>query len=225
VIRAVCLDIDDTLVDFTTAATGALDAVLGTAVDTALWARVNELHYGRYLAGEVDFPGMQHARLAAIFAEMGLAAPADVAALEVRRAAELRNRLCCFDDVLPCLDELRKQGLALAVLTNSDGPHQRAKLDAVGLGGYFDQLVISGESGCAKPSVEIFQLACRMLGTEPWQTLHVGDRLYTDALGAKDADLHGVWLDRGGSRCDALVGVHRLRSLDELPELVRSLSC
>jgi len=123
VIRAVCLDVDDTLVDFTTAATGALDAVLGTAVDTALWARVNELHYGRYLAREVDFPGMQHARLAAIFAEMGLAAPADVAALEVRRAAELRNRLCCFDDVLPCLDELRKQGLALAVLTNSDGPH------------------------------------------------------------------------------------------------------
>jgi len=47
VIRAVCLDIDDTLVDFTTsrlhdfttAATGALDAVLGTAVDTALRAR------------------------------------------------------------------------------------------------------------------------------------------------------------------------------------------
>ena len=86
--------------------------------------------------------------------------------------------------------------------------------------------LISGESGCAKPDAEMFHLACRMLGTAPSETLHVGDRLYTDAFGARDADLHGVWLDRGGARCDALVeGGHRLQGLDELPLLVQSLSC
>jgi putative hydrolase of the HAD superfamily len=55
----------------------------------------------------------------------------------------------------------------------------------------------------------------------PGQAVHVGDRLDTDAVGARDAGLHGVWLDRSG--CGMLpqgAGISVIRQLADLPALV-----
>jgi putative hydrolase of the HAD superfamily len=37
----------------------------------------------------------------------------------------------------------------------------------------------------------IFRRACRVLEVRPAQAVHIGDRLDTDAEGARDAELHG----------------------------------
>ena len=47
-----------------------------------------------------------------------------------------------------------------------------------------EPLVIMG-----KPAVHMFESAVRALGTEPAQTLMIGDRLDTDILGARSAGL------------------------------------
>lgn len=153
-VRAVCLDVDDTLVDFGGAALAALEHVLGGPTDGALWHQVTEHHYGRYLAGEVDFPTMQLDRLAGVYAATGRALPVDLAGVDARRMVELRARLRLFDDVADCLAALRGDGLRVAVVSNSDGPHQRAKLAAAGLGDAFDAVVVSGEVGVAKPAAQ-----------------------------------------------------------------------
>ena len=101
-----------------------------------------------------------------------------------------------FADVLDCLRALRQAGLKLGVITNSEPAHQRRKLRAVGLADAFDTVVISGEFGVAKPDPAIFEHACAAIGVAPGAALHVGDRLDLDALGASDAGLRGVWLDR-----------------------------
>src|SRR5262249_41872464 len=124
-------------------------------------------------------------------------------------------------DALPCLRALRGLGMRLAAITNAAGEHQRAKLLALGLEGAFDVLLISGELGVAKPHCAIFRMACRFLGVRPSQAVHVGDRLHTDAQGAGDAGLHGVWLDRSG--CGTLpqeAGLSVIERLAELPALV-----
>ena len=72
------------------------------------------------------------------------------------------------------------------------------KLGALGLGSAFDAVLISGELDVAKPHHVIFRRACRALGVSPAQAVHVGDRLDTDAEGARNAGMHGVWLDRSG---------------------------
>jgi putative hydrolase of the HAD superfamily len=222
-VRAVCLDVDDTLVDFGGAALAALEHVLGAPADGALWHQLTEHHYGRYLAGAVDFPTMQLDRLAGVYAATGRAVPADLVEVDGRRLVELRARLRLFDDVAACLAELRAAGLHVAVVSNSDGPHQRAKLAAAGLEDAFDAVVVSGEVGVAKPAPEIFRHACTELGVTPAETVHVGDKLDTDARGARDAGLHGVWLDRAGVGGELPDRVHRVRGLDEVAGLVRTL--
>lgn len=222
-VRAVCLDVDDTLVDFGGAALAALEHVLGGPTDPSLWHELTEHHYGRYLAGDVDFATMQLDRLAGVHEATGRAVPADLVELDARRLVELRARLRRFDDVADCLAALRADGLALAVVSNSDGPHQRAKLAAAGLGEAFDAVVVSGEVGVAKPDPGIFLRACAELGVVPAEAVHVGDKLDTDARGARDAGLHGVWLDRAGLGGVLPERVRRVRGLAEVAPLVRTL--
>jgi putative hydrolase of the HAD superfamily len=65
-----------------------------------------------------------------------------------------------------------------------------------GLVGRFVSIHISAECGHAKPAREIFSLACRTAGVEPHDAVYVGDLYEIDAVGARQAGLRGIWLDR-----------------------------
>ncbi len=92
------------------------------------------------------------------------------------------------------LERLRAMGLRVGLLSNGSGPLQRAKLQAAGLAGLFERVLISGELGCAKPSGEAFERACAALGAEPGRTLFVGDTPQDDIEGARAAGLQTCWV-------------------------------
>ena len=83
----------------------------------------------------------------------------------------------------------------------------------------FAVVVISEDIGVAKPHPGIFEAACEAVGASPSACVHVGDRLEVDALGARDAGLTGVWLDRRGTG-GAPASVPTIPRLSELPALV-----
>ena len=62
---------------------------------------------------------------------------------------------------------------------------------------YFPVVLISGELGAGKPSVEIFAEAARRAGVALHEAAHVGDSLVTDVAGAKEAGMIAIWLNRG----------------------------
>jgi putative hydrolase of the HAD superfamily len=222
-VAAVCFDVDATLVDYEASTRAGLRELLGTDDAWVDWCALTEQHNARYLAGEVDFDTMRRQRTGDFLASRGeVLCDGEVVLREERRAAAVRRAWRLFDDALPCLRALRALGLRLAAVTNAAGDHQRAKLGALGLESAFDAVLISGELGVAKPQRAIFRRACRALGVRPAQAVHVGDRLDTDAQGAQDAGLHGVWLNRSGS--GALppgTGISVIRRLAELPALVK----
>ena len=226
VIAAVCFDVDATLVDYETSTRAGLQELLGTDEAWADWCALTDRHYRCYLAGEVDFDTMRWQRTKEFFASRGeVLGDGEVFRREERRAAAMRRAWQLYDDALPCLRVLRAAGLRLAAITNAAGEYQRAKLGALGLASAFDAVLISGEIGVAKPHRAIFRKACALLGVHPAQAVHVGDRLDMDAEGARDAGMHGVWLDR--SRCGARprgVGISVICQLSELPALVRRLT-
>ncbi len=112
-------------------------------------------------------------------------------------------------------------GLPIAAISNASGRHQRVKIAQLGLSPYFDAVLIAGEVGCAKPDRVIFHTACLALGVPPGDTVHVGDRLHADAIGARDAGMHGVWINRVGPTGGTLpAGLSSITSLAELPELL-----
>jgi putative hydrolase of the HAD superfamily len=221
-VAAVCFDVDATLVDYEASTRAGLCALLGTDDAWAEWCAVTDQHYEGYLAGRIGFELMMRQRTKDFFARRGeFLCDGEVVRREERRTAAVRRAWRLFDDALPCLRALRNLGLRLAAITNAAGAHQREKLDALGLESAFDAVVISGEVGVAKPHRAIFSRACRALGVHPGQAVHVGDRLDIDAVGARDAGLHGVWLDRSG--CGMLpqgAGISVIGQLADLPALI-----
>ncbi len=220
-IKAVCLDIDDTLVDSVRSMRLGLKALVGNDAAWPVWRRTSDQHYARFVAGEIDFEMMCRERTRAFFAAFGEELGDDeVAAREQRRMAAMQRSWSLFADAEPCLRWLRASGLRLAVISNTPGGYQRKKIASVGLADAFDELIISEEVGSAKPDPAIFHTACAALGLRPSEVVHVGDRLDLDAEGAIRAGLHGVWLNRNGADLPVPPGVSMITSLDELAALL-----
>ena len=83
------------------------------------------------------------------------------------------------------LAALRAAGLRLFLVTDGPGATQRHKVQALGLGPWFDQMVFTGDLPAHqhKPSPYPFQLACRGLGVQPELCAYVGDNPACDFAG------------------------------------------
>jgi 2-haloalkanoic acid dehalogenase type II len=101
-----------------------------------------------------------------------------------------RMRVELFDDVLPALTALAARYPLLAV---SNG---NAHVTRVGLGEFFAHSLSASDFGVAKPDARIFHAAADMAGLAATEVLHVGDDATMDVLGAMDAGMQAVWINR-----------------------------
>lgn len=129
-----------------------------------------------------------------------------------------------FDYVLPLLEDLKKQGLKIGLITNGTHALQYKKLDMIGLRYIFDEITVSGDVMIDKPDREIFLLTCEKLGLAPGECVYVGDNRRNDVDGGKGAGMKTVWLTStnihqdGKTQPDAIIG-----SLKELPQAMEKL--
>ena len=218
---AVLLDLDDTLVDSTTAMIAA-----GRAAAATLWPQAGaDLHdaaarrfrtdprglFGAYTRGELDFAAMRRARVADLVDHLGLADIDDAhRQFEAAYAPAFAQHLRAYDDVAGLLAEAGERHWRVGVLTNSGATYTAEKLRLAGLVGRFDVVVTTDDLGYGKPDPRVFAHACALLGSEPADTAYVGDDLEVDARGARAAGLYAVWLSRapgspqgGGGRVPA----------------------
>ncbi len=139
-----------------------------------------------------------------------------------RRSWELERPLALYSDVRRCLDQLLAQRRRLGVISNSTSEASvRRILDHVGLVRYFERVVSSGTEGVAKPDPEIFRRALERLGISAAAALYVGNLRQTDALAARHAGLHSVWLHRDGTGLGD--DPPEITSLLEVPLVLRQL--
>jgi putative hydrolase of the HAD superfamily len=117
------------------------------------------------------------------------------------------------------LDELRRRGYKLAVVSNSDGRIQSAFVTA-GIGDYFEFFVDSFLVRVEKPSPAIFELAAIQAGISPDEAAYVGDLYPVDVVGARAAGLLPILFDpfRQSSENDCLT----ISTLDELLGLFKT---
>jgi len=138
--------------------------------------------------------------------------------------AQRRKLKYVYDETFAILDEL-KQSYKLLLLTNGSPDLQQEKLDGVPeLIPYFDSIVISGNFGEGKPSSNLFAHAMEQIGIRPEEGIMVGDKLTTDILGANRIGMTSVWINRHGAvRSDEIIPSYEIKSLTELPDLLKSL--
>lgn len=212
-LRALLLDVDDTVID-----TRAAMVAAGTAAAAALWpdappdrwaAFGRRFHddpagwFARFAAGKVSFERMRRERVREAVLPLGLEGEEGRpglqelfdAAYEPVFGAALR----VFPDVAPLLVAAREAGVAVGLLTNSSQDYTERKLRIAGLEGRFDRLFTRDTLGFGKPDPRVFAAACAALGEPPAQILSVGDNLTWDVLPAADAGMPCAWLRRPGS--------------------------
>jgi putative hydrolase of the HAD superfamily len=148
---------------------------------------------------------------AAVFASaLPARLPVEVAESALREGLRYRP----FDDVAPVLDALVEAGYVFGVVSNWDASLPAALAEA-GLADRFAAVSVSALAGARKPESAIFLHALDALGVAPRDAVHVGDDPVRDCVGAANAGLRAVLIDRG----DRFPGVPcvRIETLAALP--------
>jgi FMN hydrolase / 5-amino-6-(5-phospho-D-ribitylamino)uracil phosphatase len=198
VTRVISLDLDDTLwpvAPVIAAAEAALLEWLRQRYPRAV--RGHSLDSMRALRAKIaaQFPEQSHdltfLRRRALGMQLAAAGYADASceeAFEVFLAA--RNSVEFFADVRPALERLRAR-YRLYALSNGN-----ADLHRCGIGELFDGHVTAIAAGAAKPDAKIFAALRDMTGVSAEEILHIGDDPITDVVGARQAGMQSVWLNR-----------------------------
>jgi len=207
VTTALLLDVDDTLID-----TKAAMVAAGAAAVAELWPEAGAaMHhaagvhfhrdpggfFARFTTGELAFAQMRTARLADLLEAFSLKAIDEVnQRFEDVYAPSFSASLRMFDDVLPLVEAAATAGIPTGLLTNAAAHYTKQKLEIMGLEGVFGIVVTRDTLGFGKPDPRAFHHACELLGSEPCETMYVGDHIEVDAIAAQDAGLYAVWLHR-----------------------------
>ena len=136
-----------------------------------------------------------------------------------KRVSNVPKDLALFDDVMPALQSLRREGITLAVLSNLRQDMAQT-LQRLGLSTYVDFYVTSQDAGAEKPHPPIFLAAMERAGIGPSEGIHVGDQYQSDVVGARAVGLLPVLLDREGMYTE-VDDCPRIKSLLKLPDLLR----
>ncbi|MFG1925082.1 HAD family hydrolase [Cryptosporangium sp. NPDC048952] len=227
-LTAALFDLDGTLFDHHGSAVAGLRTWLGRSLTDELvdlWFAAEAEHYQAWLDGTVTHAEQRRRRLRAFLPALGTPVPATDAELDTLYAdgylAAYRQAWCGYDDEVATLTALRDAGLRTGVLTNGTAAQQNAKVRALGLAHLLDVVVSADELGAAKPDPRAFHEACRRLGSEPEETVYVGDDHVVDVLGAQAAGLRAVHIVRtpGATATDGqILTLHDLPAyLDQRP--------
>jgi putative hydrolase of the HAD superfamily len=104
-------------------------------------------------------------------------------------------KIALFPDVIDGLDQLRKSGLVVGVVSNMNSSSERL-LDDMGLTGHVDFAVTSGETGVEKPDGRIFEAGLVKAGVSAGEAAFVGDQLESDIYGSEAAGIRPILIDR-----------------------------
>ena len=134
-----------------------------------------------------------------------------------------------YDDVLPCLSELKRSGIKVGIITDGYAIAQRQKLKAVQVDKYFDEIIVTDELGRDywKPHPKAFELIKERFQVDFNEMIYVGDNLEKDfvagnILGIITIEIvrkHGIYInDNSNILYSARYKIEKLEQLDSIIE-------
>jgi putative hydrolase of the HAD superfamily len=116
------------------------------------------------------------------------------------RFARLRDEeMHVFPGAVDALEDLRRRGVRLALITNGDGETQRKKIERFSLDVHFDHIQIEGEHGFGKPEERAYRHALAALDVAANETWMVGDNLEWEVAAPQRLGIYSVWYDSEGA--------------------------
>jgi HAD superfamily hydrolase (TIGR01509 family) len=168
---------------------------------------------GFVLPNEMKQPHWTFRRM---YAALGLDESTCTAVVQRLAVSHMDRHVWCGPDPAASrvLEELKREGLTLAVISNTEDGRLIESLEAAGISSYFDLLIDSHLVGLRKPDAAIFKLTLKRLGLEAHEAAYVGDSYVHDALAARAIGLRGILLDSLDLHPESVCP--RIKSLDDL---------
>ena len=203
-VKAVLFDLGDTLVN--THAAETLQKILQVldivkSIDSVEHAMMESIK---------EFEAQKHSNLSAreFYRELNLLhlkhlgitnqAVAEILAEEIdTRWFEFAN-VHAYPDVKETLQQLRKKGLKLGLITGGYEVDIEQMLPRAGLEGFFDVAVGADTTRNRKPCPEVFRYALKKLKVRADEAVFVGDSLERDYQAAKKVGMRAVMINREG---------------------------
>ncbi len=207
-LTTIWVDLDDTLIDFTTNAHTSLvkmwhdEPILQQYFQSPeIWAERYEIHnmalWAKYNVGDISRDYLRLQRFMLPLTEAGM--PDDEAEKVARRYDTLyldylARGKALMPGAIDLLRTIRDRGLRIGCLSNGFKEVQFRKIRTAGLEPWIDLVVLSDDIGVNKPDRRIFEYAMERSGdTDPTHHLMIGDNPDTDIRGALSAGWHAVW--------------------------------
>ena len=124
-----------------------------------------------------------------------------------------------FPETVSTLKQLKESGFLLGAVSNWE-PRLPELCENLGIGRYFDFMLISEAQGYAKPGIRLFELALERAATRPEKVIHVGNDAMEDIQPAESLGIRAVLLQRNGSK--GKEHSPRIPSLKEVLPLARA---
>lgn len=200
-IRAVLFDFDDTLINYRASEKYGLTRALeeyGVQVKEEylrLYGEINGAFWKMVERGDISATDLRVRRFEVLLEKTGITIDGTPAELCDRYLSHFSEADELEDGAMQALHWLHQQtGLKKAIITNGFHDTQRRRIAVTRIGGFFDALFISGEMGVKKPDAVMFERAMKELGIDvPDELLIVGDNLFSDIWGGKQAGLVTCW--------------------------------
>ena len=227
--RAVIFDLDDTLCDYASAREARLRRAFTLSSHPATQSQ-DAVDLDQMIAESIQMHPHGADHFAELFARFGITDDARASAAAIwyrlnrfhglRLFPETESVFAAVRDIMS--DDGTRSARPIGIVTNGPTEVQRAKLELLGIDRLVDFVVVSEEFGVAKPAPEIFHEALRLAGVTSGEAVFVGDSAEFDMVGAQDAGIPTVWVNRG-QRPWTVPGpapTRQIRTLAELPRLL-----
>lgn len=189
-LRAVIFDMDNTLFEFVDAQMEACGAVidrLGAGSEADLFAL--------FTSGQHGFECYEN--ISDYMQRLGIHDEGTFFdCCEAYEETKLES-IVVYSGIRESLEELKRMGLLLAVVTDASSIMAVARLERTGLRRFFDVVVSSEEAGQSKPDPASVRLALERLGVRAEEALLVGDSLHRDLAAAKALGVRTAYASYG----------------------------
>ena len=204
-VKAVFIDLDNTLWDFSTNSEKALHEVyVSNGLDRLLpfyeifrdiYETRNSQLWHDYHHGLVSRDYLMVERFAHVLRQIGY--EGEVEPMGLRLNDEYLDRLATYSGLMPgaeaMLEYLRGKGYQVNVLSNGFDGIQQRKLRSAGVEGLVDRIILSDHCGVTKPQPGLFEYAMEQCGVAENECVMIGDDPDTDIRGAHEVGWHTIY--------------------------------
>lgn len=127
------------------------------------------------------------------------------------------ENMCLRDGVKDFLNLMHEKGIKVLICTDLTVHIQHRKIKVLGIEDDIDYLVTSEEAGREKPSFEIFALCLEKLGLPAEEVCCIGDSLVRDVEGARAAGIQAILFRPDRPSAEQLADMAEMILSDSLP--------